>query len=142
MVAEVKDARGDLEQIQHAHRLILGFLTDLDQAVEPGEICKVLDPLAALLPGHFAAEEGPNGLYEELQAARPANHSRLESLGREHREILQALEALRRQSRAEEQDLGRIKREKSEFVRKVRSHEEAETCLFMDTYLVDEGGPG
>ena len=142
MVAEVKEARGDLEQIEQAHRLIFGFLRDLDSADEPSEIFKLLDPLAQLLPGHFSDEEGPNGLYEELQAARPANHSRLKNLEREHREILQALDALRQQSRSSERDGDRIQQEKTAFVQKVRSHEQAETCLFMDTYLVDEGGPG
>jgi hemerythrin len=142
MAAEAKDARGDLERIESAHRLILGLLGDLDAVEEPAQIGKLLDPLAQVLPGHFSDEEGPNGLYEELQAARPANHSRLRALEREHREILQALEELRRQWRDPERDLDRIKRAKTAFIQRVRCHEEAETCLYMDTYLVDEGGPG
>ena len=145
MAAEAEDARedrGDLERMESAHRLIFGLLRDLDAADEPGQICKLLDGLAGLLPGHFADEEGPTGLFEELRAARVANHSRLEAFGREHPEILQAIEELRRSARELERALDRLRQDKLALVRKVQSHEQAETGLFIDTYLVDEGGRG
>jgi hemerythrin len=142
MAAEVKSARGDLARVEQAHDAIFRCLRELDDAREPADISKILEPLARLLPEHFTDEEGANGIYEELQAARPANRARLKSLEREHREILQALDELRRLSRELEERLGRVREEKSAFTQRVRSHEQAETCLYMDTYLLDEGGPG
>jgi chromosome segregation ATPase len=142
MVADVKGARGDLARVEHVHGAILGFLHDLDAAREPAHILEILESLGRVLPAHFSEEEGANGLFEELQAARPANQSRLKSLAREHREILQAFEELERQSRQPEGRLDRIREDKTAFVRRVRSHEQTETRLFMDTYLLDEGGPG
>jgi hemerythrin len=142
MVAEVKSARGDVARVEHAHATILGLLNDLDEAREAARISELLEALARLLPAHFSAEEGANGLFDELQAARPANQSRLKSLACEHREILQSLDEVQRLSREPGERLDRIQEDKNAFVQQVRSHEQAETCLFMDTYLLDEGGPG
>jgi hypothetical protein len=132
----------DVSGFERSHRVILGFLDDLGEAKTPSQIHTVLDMLEQLLSEHFSDEEGPDGLFEELRDARPANDSRLKSLQREHREILQTLQALREQVRDVERCLRAINSDKADFLRLVRGHERAESSLVMDTYFVDDGGSG
>lgn len=149
MVAESEDVqRGPLprqdavQRSQEAHRVIPGVLRALDEAKQPQKIIEAIDALWSVLSGHFSEEEQPDGLFAELGAARPANHSRLKSLEREHREILEDIEALREQARDLEQHLRRFDESRIALSKRVRSHERTETRLVMDTYLVDEGGAG
>jgi chromosome segregation ATPase len=129
-------------RIERAHERIPEFLVELERAGELAPILEVLEGLGQLLPGHFSDEEGPDGLYEELAARRPANGSRLRSLQREHREILEALERLRQQAREAKTDLSDVWKARNAFVERVRSHERRESRLVMDTCLVDDGGSG
>ncbi len=141
-----------LARIERAHRQIVNsYLTELAAAQEPSRIRELLDPLPEMLSKHFADEEGPEGLYDGLRAIRPSLDSELKSLRGEHRRVLEAVEALRRQlreldqlERAEDQEerLGRIREDMSAFMEMVRSHERTETRLVADTYYLEEGGSG
>ena len=141
-----------LARIERAHRQIVNsVLAELAAAQEPSRIRELLDPLPEMLSKHFADEEGPDGLYDGLRAIRPSLDSELKSLRGEHRRVLEAVEALRRQlreidqlERAEDQKerLGRIKDEMSAFMELVRCHERTETRLVADTYYLEEGGSG
>jgi hypothetical protein len=141
-----------LARIERAHRQIVNFyLKELAAAQEPSRIRELLDPLPELLSKHFSDEEGPDGLYDGLRAIRPSLDAELKSLRGEHRRVLEAVEALRRQlleidqlERAEDQQelLGRIREEMSVFMEMVRSHERTETRLVADTYYLEEGGSG
>jgi hemerythrin len=128
-------------RIARAHEKIVGLLGELEAAGDSDRMLQVLEQLARLLPGHFADEEGVDGLFEELGTMRPAVDSRLKFFQQEHREMLEALEALRARVR-EQRDPSRIGEETAAFVRKVRTHERAESHLILDTYFVDEGGSG
>lgn len=141
-----------LARIERAHRQIVNtYLTELAAAQEPSRIRELLDPLPEMLSKHFADEEGPEGLYDGLRAIRPSLDSELKSLRGEHRRVLEAVEALRRQlreidqlERAEDQEerLGRIREDLSAFMELVRRHERTETRLVADTYYLEEGGSG
>ncbi len=141
-----------LARIERAHRQIVNsVLTELAAAQEPSRIRELLDPLPEMLSKHFADEEGPDGLYDGLRAIRPSLDSELKSLRGEHRRVLEAVEALRRQlreldqlERAEDQEerLGRIREDMSAFMEMVRRHERTETRLVADTYYLEEGGSG
>jgi DNA repair ATPase RecN len=141
-----------LARIERAHREIVNtYLTELAAAQEPSRIRELLDPLPEMLSKHFADEEGPDGLYDGLRAIRPSLDPELKSLRGEHRRVLEAVEALRRQlreidplERAENQEerLGRIREDLSAFMEMVRRHERTETRLVADTYYLEEGGSG
>ena len=141
-----------LARIERDHRQIVHFyLKELAAAQEPSRIRELLDPLPELLSKHFADEEGPDGLYDGLRAIQPCLDSELKSLRGEHRRVLKAVKALRRQvqeidqlERAEDQKerLGRIGDELSAFMELVRCHERTETRLVADTYYLEEGGSG
>jgi hypothetical protein len=141
-----------LARIERAHRQIVNsVLAELAAAQEPSRIRELLDPLPEMLSKHFADEEGPDGLYDGLRAIRPSLDSELKSLRGEHRRVLEAVEALRRQLREldqleraedQEQHLGRIQEDMSAFMELVRSHERTETRLVADTYYLEEGGSG
>ena len=141
-----------LARIERAHREIVNtYLTELAAAQEPSRIRELLDPLPEMLSKHFADEEGPDGLYDGLRAIRPSLDPELRSLRGEHRRVLEAVEALRRQlreidplERAENQEerLGRIREDLSAFMEMVRRHERTETRLVADTYYLEEGGSG
>jgi hemerythrin len=125
--------------VQNAHREIFRLLDELECAEERVHLVELLDALAELLSVHFSDEEGPNGLYAEVRAARPGNRFRIEELGQEHAVILKAVGEL--QARLQEPRGGRrIEHEKTALVRQLRKHERSENVLLMDTYLVDEGG--
>jgi len=141
-----------LARIERAHREIVNtYLTELAAAQEPSRIRELLDPLPEMLSKHFADEEGPDGLYDGLRAIRPSLDSELKSLRGDHRRVLEAVEALRRQlreidplERAENQEerLCRIREDLSAFMEMVRRHERTETRLVADTYYLEEGGSG
>jgi len=141
-----------LASIERAHRQIVNScLTELAAAPEPSRIRELLDPLPEMLSKHFADEERPEGLYDGLRAIRPSLDSELKSLRGEHRRVLEAVRALRRQlreidqlERAEDQEerLGRIREDMSALMEMVRRHERTGTGLVADTYYLEEGGSG
>jgi hypothetical protein len=128
-------------RLDRAHERILGLLEDLAK-VGPSGMQALLDEFATLLPAHFADEERDDGLFAELRSERPAVDARLKALVREHREILQALDALANANRELARQRGRLEEQKVAFLRRLRAHERAESRLVLDTYLIDEGGPG
>jgi hypothetical protein len=120
-------AEGEWAGLLRAHGRIRQLLVDLGAAEQPDAILKLAEALEQALADHFAEEEKPDGLFEELEKRAPANSFRLRSLRREHRAILKELDGLCARVRSMERGL---------------SDEEAETCFVMDTHLVDDGGRG
>jgi hypothetical protein len=135
-------AESALDAIQQVHQLLPDLLAELAAEETPSALSVALENLGRLLNSHFESEESPGGLFDELGVARPANGSRLASLRREHGEILESLTALRDRVREVGDVIDGIRDEKLRLLRRVRSHERKESRLMMDTYLVDEGGPG
>jgi hypothetical protein len=132
-----------LKRLEQAHQRITRCLADFESAGDAGAILESLEQLLELLPEHFSRdEEGPDGIFDELRAIRPALDPQLERLEREHREILRDLEALRSQAREPGHEDARIQEQRAACVRKIRVHEEAESRLALETYFLDEGGSG
>ncbi|MEE9281042.1 MAG: hemerythrin domain-containing protein [Myxococcota bacterium] len=146
MVAARDNVRGEegspLARAEWTHRELYKLLQELEEARQTSAITELLDDLARLLRRHFAEEEGAGGLFAELEAARPANGSRLRSLRSEHRKIWQSLEERLKRVREPERTLRWIRRDVSTLVARIRGHEDREIALVMDTYLIDEGGSG
>jgi hemerythrin-like domain-containing protein len=132
-----------LQRNKEAHRVIPEVLRALEEARQPQKIVETIDALWSVLSGHFSEEEEPDGLFAELVEARPANHSRIKSLEREHGQILESVEELRQQARdLEQHPNNRFEEDKVALSNRIQRHEQIETSLVMDTYLVDEGGAG
>jgi DNA repair exonuclease SbcCD ATPase subunit len=135
-------AEGEWGGLLRAHGRIRQLLADLGTAEQPGEILKLAEALEQALADHFAEEEKPDGLFEELEKRAPGNSFRLRSLRREHRAILAELDGLCARVRSMERGLSEIRKDADTLIHKIREHEEAETCFVMDTHLVDDGGRG
>jgi hypothetical protein len=131
-----------LTRVQRAHRKIVGLVSELEEAQDRARISPLLSELSSILPDHFADEEGVDGLFEQLRIQRPEIHSRLKSIQREHRSLLQGLQALQAKVDEEGLDPERIEEEKAAFVRRLRGHERTENLVVLDVYLEDEGGSG
>jgi hemerythrin len=127
-------------RIERDHVRITRILADLEETPELERALELLRELAGFMPQHFAAEEGQDGLFDELLAIRPAVDSRLKLLCREHREIVEALEALEVLMLEAQKGLAQVGEAKADFVRKIREHERKESHTVMNVYLTDEGG--
>ena len=152
MAADPKDrprdaSEGDGSQavwgrIEDFHRMMVGLLKELDTATDPARIREVVDTLDRSLPGHFADEVGPGGLFEDLGSRRPASEPILEHLRKDHGEILEMVSALNRRLQELDPADPRIQQGRRAFLEKIRSHEQIENRLVRDTYMLDEGGLG
>jgi hemerythrin superfamily protein len=129
------------ERIKSDHQTIVSLLTELGQVTELDRILGILNELGGILPGHFSDEEGRGGLFEQIRDLRPEVDSKLKFLSRAHREIVEALDALREQVLRVRRGTDRIEEAKAAFARQVRAHEQAENSIVLDAYLTDEGGP-
>lgn len=129
-------------RIDREHMRIRAFLGQLREAAAPSRIAELLDALAPLLAGHFEEEERPHGLFDELLALRPSNENGLGRLRREHRELVDEIEALRKNLERVQGELLQIAQDKTMFERKLQAHDLAETRMVLDTHLQDDGGSG
>jgi hypothetical protein len=132
-----------LKRVETAHKQIVRRLGDLESAGGTEGVVESVEQLLRILPKHFASdEEGPDGLFEELRAVCPSLDGQLKALRQEHREILEALEALRTRAREVGDDFRRIEWQRAACVGRIRAHERRENHLVMDTFFSDEGGSG
>jgi hypothetical protein len=139
-------------RVERAHRQIRHIVA-LESA-EGGSLSRtraLLETFPDLLREHFADEERPNGLFDSLRAVRPDVDFKLKFLEQEHREILQAVEELRRlveemeqleEPEARELHLAQIQERTAVLMRRVRHHELAESRLVVDIDYMEEGGSG
>lgn len=140
-----------VSRIEGTHARIRGDLQALEQAADVEVIRIVVDDLPGLFREHFADEERPEGLFDELRSLRPVIDSQLKFLQQEHREIMQALEDLKRQFAEADQvtsegELAQrhdhIRVSAHAFLNLVRHHERIESSLVAETYYTDDGGSG
>ena len=155
MDSEEKDARVPITPVashfQNTHARISRDLQGLADAAELDTIRAIVDDLPALLKEHFRDEEKPGGLFDELESLRPIIDSQLKFLRQEHREILEALEGLRREFREAdevtqvgelEQRHDHIRMSAGALLQLIRHHERIESRLVADTYYTEDGGSG
>jgi hypothetical protein len=132
-----------IRHIQQAHETIVRMVTELQDCGEPSRMSEILHELAGILPGHFADEEEPGGLFDQLRTQRPRFHSRLKSLQQEHRSILEGLRGLQVRARQSGRpQLARLRDEIAGFGHLLREHERHENLLVLEVYMEDEGGSG
>ena len=129
-------------RIERFHRMLVGLLRELEETTDPVRIRELVGTLDRDMPGHFADEVAPGGLFEALATRRPASESILKCLRQDHREILGMLRSLHRRLEEMDPDDAGILEDKRAFVLRIRSHEQRENRLVTDTYLLDEGGLG
>jgi hypothetical protein len=139
-------------RVERAHQRLLDLpLTELGAADEPSRVREPLDVLPELLLEHFAHEEEPGELFDELRGIRPAIGPELEALQRQHQEMLRTVETLKRQARdtdslvtnaKPEAHFARIRQETAALLERVQGHALAENQLIADTWYTDEGGSG
>ena len=140
-----------VSRVEESHQRIRNDLEALDKCDDVAEIRAIVDELPDLLKEHFRDEEKPGGLFDELEALSPVFDSQLKFLRQEHREIMQALEALQRQFREVddviqvgelEQRHDHIRVSKAALLQLIRHHERIESRLVADTYYTEDGGSG
>ncbi len=93
------------------------------------------DAVRQCLAAHFAAEEGPGGLFELVRRAAPWRAERVDELGLEHASLLAALDFIA--YRAAFVSRFELRREIEQYVRTVRAHEIAEGLLFQEAAAED-----
>jgi hemerythrin len=134
-----------------SHARLRRDLRMLAEAEDVNQIRALVDELPALLKAHFAEEEKPDGLFDELESLRPVIDSQLKFLRQEHREIMETLEGLQQQFREAdavtqvgelEQRHDHIRVSAAAFLQLVRHHETIESRLVADTYYTEDGGSG
>lgn len=137
--------------VEDSHGRIRRKLEALEAAQDVDEIRAIVCDLPGLLEEHFEQEEKPGGLFDELGSLRPTIDSQLKFLRQEHREILQALEALRQRLREadEAKQVGELEQRHehlrvsaANFMQLIRHHERIESRLVADTYYTEDGGSG
>jgi len=132
-----------LTRLESAHSRIFRCLADLASAEAADGVLASLDELLVILPEHFAKdEEGPDGVFDEVREIRPSLEPHLMLLTQNHREIVDALEALRALARDSGQDFVRVSETRARCIGKIRAHERRESQVVMEAYFRDEGGSG
>jgi len=150
-----KDTRSPVTPIvtlvEDSHARIRSGLEALEAAQDVDEIRAIVCDLPALLEEHFEQEEKPGGLFDELGSLQPTLDSQLKFLRQEHREILQALEALRQRLREADEatQAGELEQRHEHlrvsaacFMQLIRHHERIESRLVADAYYTENGGSG
>ena len=136
-----KDA-GPQRQAHIDHGQIRAMIADLNGCKDLGELFPKLESLEAVLVEHFRDEEEDGGLYEDLVRLRPHLHGRIQRFSDEHKQLLTMISELCSAISALLEGQGRIINQINDFSQKLSNHEEAETKIMLDAYLVDEGGSG
>jgi hypothetical protein len=140
--ANATGPEGVWARIEGFHRMMVGLLRELEATTDPVRIRDLVGALDQGLPGHFADEVGPGGLFDDLAARRPASEPMLAYLRNDHEEILVMVRALHQRLADSDADPAGILQGKRDLLERLRSHEQHENRLVMDTYRFDEGGMG
>ncbi|MBI3089527.1 MAG: hemerythrin domain-containing protein [Candidatus Tectomicrobia bacterium] len=143
-------ARRFLEENRHLLRTLkeLGKLLDdgggaNDAAARRASTMAQVLNLQKHLTSLFHIEEGPRGLFEDIQEQRPTEERKLLHLKKEHLRILDQLDQLTtRLQGGGEENLEAIHQDLRPLLAFLYEHESKEARLIQGAYLVDEGGAG
>lgn len=127
------DERSARERIAADHREVLGLLKELELHSKPDGIREIAAELAVLLERHFPDEEGPFGVFEQIEGARPDLQRRVSRLRGQHRDI----EALVASVRGD--DDARALTDRDRLSALLREHEADETELLSEAIYEDLG---
>jgi hypothetical protein len=129
-------------QIERSHQRILAVVGELTVAREPGAIAAIAGTLAEMLVEHFAEEEEPGGLFDEIMARHPVSEPRLAGLRQQHRELLGRVTWLRENAGCGRESVVLVGAERGELIELLRRHEKSENRLIVDAWYDDVGGQG
>ncbi len=120
--------------------VVPSLLTELETAKDPQRLKALLVGLQTILVAHFADEESPDGLFEEISDVSPACVPHLKGLASQHKAIRKRLDALLETLDAGDALPAEFASDLAELVTLVQAHGEEENHLFLDSHLVDYGG--
>ncbi|PIE16345.1 MAG: hypothetical protein CSA66_07430 [Proteobacteria bacterium] len=124
------------------HKVIRKMLGDLGGATEFGSIRDIVATLGRMLPEHFASEEGPDGLYDDLRLMQPGLTPKIDALAKDHHGLSSEIAELQAVCQQIEQLQGRLCALKDGFIKHLAEHEAVESGLVADAYYIDLGGAG
>jgi hypothetical protein len=102
----------------------------IDRAADGEALSVLLGDLDGFLGHHFAAEEGPGGLYQELAGSSPSRASVAIELEGQHRAIREEIASLRAAIRpTADQVPGVLRRRVVALGSRIRAHEARERTL-------------
>lgn len=127
-------------RIADDHALLGDLLGRLAAARQIDDFGPVLDQLREFLVAHFEMEEAHDGLVAVVQDAAPHQVALLDALFAEHLAILKRLDAISDQVDAAKAACERVVAESAVLIEQLRSHEDRENELIIDTLNRDLGG--
>ena len=116
-----------------------------------GAMGEALERVTRALRQHLATAAGPQGLYAEVDSARPELTKQTDDLGHEQGEHLRQIRALREEIHriAEDSplaistsDLGAIRALGEQLLAGINQTQQAETSLVLESVNTDIGGSG
>lgn len=140
-------------QTRAEHDALLGAMHRLEAALAaaaPGReqpwnerVCADLAGVQAELQNHVASAEGEGGLFAEIDLTRPTLVRQVERLRREHRDLLQQAEALRRQvthyGPEETPRFADTRQQAARLLEALRHHQAREADLIFESCFTDIG---
>jgi hypothetical protein len=137
------------QEIDTEHRELDGLYAQIrvslnDGLARPGVIRKWLTELSLKLSSHFEREEA-EGYFDEIVELAPRLSSAAEALQREHSELLNRLDRLHELLSPPDNGLANlelIRQEFEAFLCDCDQHENCETALVQEAYLIDIGMGG
>jgi hypothetical protein len=123
------------------HRQLRALVTRFEQEEAPSVLIDLWERLMAMLRSHFEKEEQLESTHQ-LTSSFPARYvAALPALAKEHRQLLDELEALGRLLRGHPMPpMGELRHRISAWVKQARLHEARENQLLMDAVAIDHGG--
>jgi hypothetical protein len=121
------------KSIDDGHAALLPLVAQLDAAGKLEDAFAALARIQQALPGHFEAEEGPGGLFEQIREQAPRKTLVVGRLEQEHVELLQTVASLEMRLKALSGDV-------AGFCRRLRQHESDEGDAMGDAIYTDLGG--
>lgn len=109
-------------ELADEHRRLMALVSLLETERDIAKLPSMLRELHDLLAEHFAHEQFPGGLYEQLGAYGSQHHGELKTLIREHCSLLSAARALVEHAERPQADT-RVLDEVVGMLEKLRAHE-------------------
>jgi hypothetical protein len=129
------------QRIDAEHRNLNALLAELVVELDPRHVESLLGRLHALLVGHFATEEAPEGLHEIVREHAPHRLAHVQLLFVEHREMLRRVALLHDEAAAlVAGPLERLREQVEALATSLRAHEAVEDEIFAEAFYTDIGG--
>ena len=123
-------AAASLEVLELHHQRVRDLLAELREATEVSTVATLIGELHPFLMRHFAEEEAPNGLYDQIGIQGEEHLPSVQSLVAEHERLLGAVHSLmNRTKRAGDGAVSDILTQARQVAETLASHERREREL-------------